>query len=86
MFGCTVAEAEQGLKERFNFLKGKKSPTQEIMESVNDESVCQECFGTGEISTDESDGEGHTMRGVGTRKCECQIRDEDFTGVDNEDR
>jgi hypothetical protein len=31
--------------------------------------VCEECGGTGEISTDEDDGEGHTMRGVGTRPC-----------------
>lgn len=31
--------------------------------------VCETCRGTGEIDTDESDGEGHTMRGVGTTKC-----------------
>ncbi len=28
-----------------------------------------ECDGSRELVTDEDDGEGHTMRGVGTRKC-----------------
>lgn len=36
------------------------------------------CDGSGEISVDEDDGEGHTARGVGTRKCECQIPDDDY--------
>lgn len=36
------------------------------------EEVCEWCEGTGEVATDEEDGEGHTMRGVGTRKCICQ--------------
>lgn len=34
--------------------------------------VCDICKGTGEVSTDESDGEGHLQRGVGVQKCECQ--------------
>lgn len=38
-------------------------------EKVQVEIVCDECLGEGEVATDESDGEGHTMRGVGTRKC-----------------
>lgn len=37
--------------------------------------VCDECFGTGEISVDESDGEGHTTRGTGTEKCRCSIKE-----------
>lgn len=37
-----------------------------------------ECDGSGEVSTDESDGEGHIMRGVGTRACRCRTeRDDD---------
>lgn len=36
------------------------------------ETRCEECRGTGEVSTDEDDGEGHTMQGVGTEKCLCQ--------------
>jgi hypothetical protein len=38
-----------------------------------DDEVCEECGGTGEVATDEDDGEGHLMRGVGTSKCICQI-------------
>lgn len=34
---------------------------------------CDECEDTGEVSCDESDGEGHIMRGVGTQKCICQV-------------
>lgn len=35
--------------------------------------VCAECHGTGEISLDEDDGEGHTARGVGSKPCPCRI-------------
>ncbi len=35
--------------------------------------VCDFCGGSGEIATDESDGEGHIMRGVGTQKCICRL-------------
>jgi len=41
-----------------------------------DEGACAECGGTGEIATDEDDGEGHTARGVGTKKCLCVTEDE----------
>lgn len=36
--------------------------------------VCRfgECDGSGVVAEDAQDGEGHTMRGVGTRKCACQ--------------
>lgn len=36
------------------------------------EERCEHCKGTGEVATDEDDGEGHIMRGVGTSKCICQ--------------
>lgn len=36
------------------------------------EERCEHCHGSGEVATDEDDGEGHTMRGVGTQKCICQ--------------
>lgn len=39
---------------------------------TTEEGECAECGGTGEVATDEDDGEGHIMRGVGTAKCECQ--------------
>ena len=36
---------------------------------------CKICGGTGEISIDEEDGEGHNMSGVGTQKCICRLKD-----------
>lgn len=39
---------------------------------IKEEERCEHCFGSGEVATDEDDGEGHTMRGVGTQKCICQ--------------
>lgn len=38
------------------------------------EEVCTDCYGTGIVATDEDDGEGHTMRGVGESKCICQVK------------
>lgn len=52
------------LKKRFEEME------RDILEG--DEDVCEWCGGTGEVATDEDDGEGHTMRGVGTKKCICQ--------------
>ena len=40
-----------------------------------EEGECATCGGTGEVATDEDDGEGHIMRGVGTQKCECQTEE-----------
>lgn len=42
------------------------------------EEVCAYCLGEGEYSTDESDGEGHIMRGVGTQKCHCTKQEEEY--------
>lgn len=33
---------------------------------------CRYCHDEGEVVTDESDGEGHIMSGVGREKCLCQ--------------
>lgn len=42
----------------------------EFLELVGfDNLPCETCGGEGEVATDEDDGEGHTMRGVGTAKC-----------------
>ena len=41
-------------------------------ETFEEEDKCEWCDGTGEVATDEDDGEGHLMRGVGTKKCICQ--------------
>ena len=52
-------------------------PTQLIeLGNLTIEVVCSECRGTGEISVDEDDGQGHTMRGVGTQKCICKSKPE----------
>lgn len=40
--------------------------------------VCMYCLGTGKISIDEEDGEGHTMRGVGEQRCYCQIKEREY--------
>jgi DnaJ-class molecular chaperone len=45
-----------------------------------DDGPCKTCGGSGVVSTDESDGEGNTMKGVGTQKCpDCkgEVADED---------
>ena len=39
---------------------------------VSSEYRCERCHGSGEVATDESDGEGHIMRGVNLEKCLCQ--------------
>jgi hypothetical protein len=43
--------------------------------------ACSDCFGTGEITTDESDGEGHIMVGVGHKKCHCQVVEREYEHV-----
>lgn len=44
---------------------------------IEDNQMCEYCHDEGEVSTDESDGEGHIMRGVGSRKCECKLSEPD---------
>lgn len=49
------------------------------------EVVCDECLGEGEVSTDVDDGEGHTMRGVGTEKCsKCSGEGDDHDDMDDD--
>lgn len=52
------------------------------------EGVCLDCGGTGEVSTDESDGEGHMQAGVGTAKClSCSPGEpDDMSGASEGDR
>lgn len=38
---------------------------------------CEFCGGTGVVSVDEDDGEGHVMRGTGSRKCVCRLLPEE---------
>jgi hypothetical protein len=47
----------------------------EAMPEPESPDVCEFCNGTGEVSVDESDGEGHIMNGVGTQKCICRLQD-----------
>jgi hypothetical protein len=45
---------------------------------IEDGQMCETCHDDGEISTDESDGEGHIMRGVGSAPCpDCRGRHDD---------
>jgi len=44
---------------------------------IEDNQMCEHCLDEGEISEDESDGEGHIMRGVGSRRCICKEPDHD---------
>lgn len=42
------------------------------------EEVCEFCLGEGEYATDESDGEGHIQRGVGTQVCRACKPEPDY--------
>ena len=59
----------------------------EICKDCGEKKVCEICGGSGEVSCDEDDGEGHMQRGVGTEKCECKISEpDDFSGASEGDR
>lgn len=48
------------------------------MENDELEEVCEFCYGTGEVSEDIFDEDSHEyMKGVGTRKCLCQLENVD---------
>lgn len=58
---------------RRNIERNRKTAEELKAQDIPDQkNVCEWCEGTGEVATDEDDGEGHTMRGVGTKKCICQ--------------
>jgi len=65
-----VSEAEWEARNKLQRLKSDGAITIGVRTT---EFICDDCDGEGEVSTDEDDGEGHTMRGVGLRKCHCQI-------------
>ena len=44
--------------------------------------MCEYCGDTGEINTDEDDGEGHLQVGVGTQKCICKTKVDEFHDQD----
>lgn len=75
--GCVDVEAgdEAEAKSKAYDACGSSDEVSGFLVTSIGEAVCVECGGTGIISTDESDGEGHTMRGVGTQKCLCQLND-----------
>lgn len=50
----------------------KHLPHSLVLRARTAERVCLYCLGEGEIATDEDDGEGNMMRGVGVEKCICQ--------------
>ena len=70
---CRKEVFEEDGDINFNFLK-----PEHIGCGGEVEKVCAECLGTGEISTDEDDGEGHIARGVGSQKCRCRIKEIEY--------
>ena len=65
----------------------KKEAHEKECEKDGEDKCCEFCGGTGEVSTDESDGEGHIQRGVGTEKCICQLGEpDDMSGATEGDR
>jgi len=49
------------------------------MNEENEEEVCEDCGGTGEVTIGQFDD-------IETKKCHCQLEGDDFSGVTNEDR
>jgi hypothetical protein len=49
------------------------------------EDICAICLGSGEEIYDESDGEGHMQRGVGSRPCPHLKADRDDQDQDQDD-
>lgn len=45
------------------------TPAQVSQVLIDDNQMCEACYDTREIVTDVDDGEGHTMRGVGSERC-----------------
>lgn len=45
--------------------------------TAEEEEVCEFCGGTGICTFDESDGEGHWMRGTGSQTCICKVKDDE---------
>ena len=43
-----------------------------------DEDECEFCGGDGYVTVDEDDGEGHSMGGVGSRRCICRQSVDDY--------
>lgn len=42
------------------------------------EETCGYCLGEGEVSCDERDESGNIMRGVGTQKCICRVKEQEY--------
>ena len=69
---CNIEVAEQGGFLETVFVCTKCGKECEV------EEVCSQCFGTGEISTDERNSDGNWERGVGTEKCHCKITEQEY--------
>jgi transcription elongation GreA/GreB family factor len=76
----TIMEEFEEIEKMTNELE--KEINRESLTEEEEESVCEFCGGTGIEITDEDDGEGHIMRGVGERKCICQIHEEEYNDQD----
>ena len=56
----------------------------EAMPEPETPDVCEFCGGTGEVSFDESDGEGHFTQGTGTKKCICALGEQTEDNLNQE--
>ena len=68
------AESKEQAKQEADEFLADTTEDLEIEHTITsvEEGECTYCGGTGEVATDESDGEGHIMAGVGTQTCICQ--------------
>lgn len=55
-------------------------------EEIVEENQCALCEGTGLVQNHTLDNDSHEWVLDGTKPCECQIDDADFTGATNGDR
>ncbi len=60
---CTICHGEGSVKTELGDVK--VCPCADI-------TICGLCGGSGEVTTDESDGEGNIQKGVGSQTCLCR--------------
>lgn len=62
-----------------NTMEQQRTLLHAIKEAEEEERPCEDCNGTGEVSVMEAvyPGEPH-MADVGTRKCHCQVREDEY--------
>jgi len=62
--------------EGVTFYKGKHYAL--VSKKQIKEIQCDICNGTGEVSEDETDSDGNVARGTMSRKCLCQLEEDEY--------